>query len=285
MLPVNEDALVGCLLGMALGDSIGLWCEGMAPQRQRRLAPGPLQQRLLFNRGMVSDDTEHACMTAQALIVSAGDPDRFECSLAWRLRWWLVGIPAGIGWATLRALVKLWLGFPSTRSGVYSAGNGPCMLAPILGVAHGHDSARLRALVHRATRLTHRDPRAEQAVSIIASAAHLAATRAADTDRAANLARPLSPVWARAATPGFHSSIASSPARPVRNRRKLSRSSSACAGSQRLRPAYRTYRAARLAVPSARSACRRHRRRALRRRHRHDRRSSWAASSGPPSAR
>jgi hypothetical protein len=36
---------------------------------------------------MVSDDTEHTCIVAQALIASAGDPDAFQRHLARRLRW------------------------------------------------------------------------------------------------------------------------------------------------------------------------------------------------------
>ena len=63
-----RDNILGCLLGEALGDSIGLWCEGMSPRRQRRF--GPYRQRFFFGKGMCSDDTEHALMTAQALIVS-----------------------------------------------------------------------------------------------------------------------------------------------------------------------------------------------------------------------
>src|SRR5215212_8885578 len=97
MPPDRTRAIVGCLLGTALGDSIGLWCEGLSARRQRRFHDGPLRQRFLFGRGMVSDDTEHACLTAQALLISAGDPDRFERSLAWRLRWWLLALPAGVG--------------------------------------------------------------------------------------------------------------------------------------------------------------------------------------------
>jgi ADP-ribosyl-[dinitrogen reductase] hydrolase len=174
----KKDALLGCLLGEALGDSIGLWCEGMTPTRQRRFTTGPLQQRFFFGKGMISDDTEHALMTAQALIISAGDPDRFERSLAWRFRWWLAGIPAGIGLATLRAILKLWLGFPPSWSGVYSAGNGPAMRSAVLGVAFGHDPVRLRELVHRSTRLTHIDPKAEWSALAIALAAHHAATTA-----------------------------------------------------------------------------------------------------------
>ena len=81
--------------------------------------------RLVLRRGLTSDDTEHACMLAQAFIVSHADPDRFVRSFAWRLRGWLLGLPAGVGFATLRAIVKLSAGVPGSRSGVHSAGNGP----------------------------------------------------------------------------------------------------------------------------------------------------------------
>jgi ADP-ribosylglycohydrolase len=114
-------------------------------------------------------------MTAQALLASRSDPDRFTRSLAWRLRWWLAGLPAGVGLATGRAILKLWLGFPATKSGVWSAGNGPAMRAAILGVALADDPVQLRAFVRRSTRLTHTDPKAEQGALVIA----LAASRAA----------------------------------------------------------------------------------------------------------
>lgn len=120
---------------------------------------------------MVSDDTEHTCMVAQALIVSGGDIRLFSRSLAWRLRFWLLGLPAGIGLATLRALVKLWLGFPASRSGVFSAGNGPAMRAAIIGAAFGGRPERMRGLARTSTRLTHTDPKAERG----ALAAHQAA--------------------------------------------------------------------------------------------------------------
>ena len=169
-----RDKILGSLLGEALGDSIGLWCEGMSPRRQQRF--GRYRQRLFFGKGMYSDDTEHALMTAQALIVSAGEPERFVRSLAWRLRGWLLGGPAGIGLATLRSILKLWLGFPPSRSGVWSAGNGPAMRAGIIGVAFGHEPDHLRELVRRCTYLTHTDPKAEAGALAVAFAAHVAAT-------------------------------------------------------------------------------------------------------------
>jgi ADP-ribosyl-[dinitrogen reductase] hydrolase len=171
------EAVEGVLLGTAVGDAIGLPMEGMSRRRARRLfGDGPLRHRLLFGRGMVSDDTEHACMTAQALLAARGDRGCFAQSLAWKLRCWLLGLPAGLGWATLRAILKLWFGVSPTNSGVWSAGNGPAMRAPILGVCHGYDEERLRAFVRASTRLTHTDPRAEEGALLVACASHLGAS-------------------------------------------------------------------------------------------------------------
>ncbi len=129
-----------------------------------------LEHALFFKRGMVSDDTEHACMVAQAAIASAGDPHRFARSLAWKLRFWLLGAPAGVGFATLRAGLKLWCGFGPQHSGVCSAGNGPAMRAAILGLYAEDDEHRLRQLIRISTRLTHTDPRAEAGALVVALA-------------------------------------------------------------------------------------------------------------------
>jgi ADP-ribosylglycohydrolase len=171
------DRIAGVVLGTAVGDALGLPGEGLAPRRARRLFGGPpLRHRFLFGRGMVSDDTEHTCMTAQALLRAPEDVRAFARSLAWRLRWWLLGLPAGTGWATLRAVLKLWLGFPPSRSGVWSAGNGPAMRAAVLGAVLGRDRERLRAYVRASTRLTHTDPRGERGAFLVALAAHHGAT-------------------------------------------------------------------------------------------------------------
>ena len=54
---------------------------------------------------MVSDDTEHAVMTLLSLQESEGEVERFTKALARRLRWWLLGMPAGIGLATVKSIV------------------------------------------------------------------------------------------------------------------------------------------------------------------------------------
>jgi ADP-ribosylglycohydrolase len=129
---------------------------------------------------MISDDTEHACMAAQALLASSGDPDEFARSLAWRFRGWLAGLPAGVGLATLKSILRLWVGFSWRTSGVCSAGNGPAMRAPLLGVFARDDPELLRQLVNRSTRITHTDPLAEQGALLIALAAAHAAKQGPD---------------------------------------------------------------------------------------------------------
>ena len=170
----REEAIMGCLLGTAVGDAVGLACEGLPPKRQARLFPRLDGPCLLGHGGMVSDDTEHACLVAQALIESAGDPVSFQRALARRLRGWLLLLPAGVGLATLRATLKLCVGVPSDRSGVWSAGNGPAMRSALLGVCFGDDPVRLAALVRASARLTHTDPRAEAGAWAVAVGAWLA---------------------------------------------------------------------------------------------------------------
>jgi ADP-ribosylglycohydrolase len=189
----RRDVLEGVILGTAVGDALGLPREGLSPGRARALygAP-PLRHRFLFGRGMTSDDTEHTCLVGQALLRHPDDVEGFTRSLAWGLRGWLATFPAGIGRATLSACLKLWLGFPPSRSGVWSAGNGPAMRAALLGVVLGCDRAKLRAYVRASTRLTHTDPQAERAAYLVALAAHHGAT-AVDADaylREAHAAAP-----------------------------------------------------------------------------------------------
>lgn len=165
------SSILGCLLGTAVGDACGLAVEGLSPQRARLLhGDKPVKPRLCFNWAMCSDDTEHTLMTARALTISAGDAERFALQLARELRCWLLTVPAGVGWATLRACCKLLIGFKPTNSGVWSAGNGPAMRSAVLGVT-ARDDVHLQELVRSSARITHTDPRAEEGALLVARAA------------------------------------------------------------------------------------------------------------------
>ncbi len=154
----------GLIMGTAVGDALGLPGEGIGPGRAARLFPGRPRHRLLplpgGGRGMVSDDTEHTVFVAQCLLAHPDDPAAFARRLGWCLRWWLVGLPAGVGWATLRAVLRLWIGMPPDRSGVWSAGNGPAMRVAAIGAVFEDDPDRILPFVRAATRITHTDPRA-----------------------------------------------------------------------------------------------------------------------------
>jgi len=167
-----KDALTGLLLGLAVGDALGLPAEGMRPQRIRKRWHGVWKHRLVFGRGMISDDTEHALFTAQALLAHGNDVDAFGRSLAWKLRWWLLSLPAAIGFGTLRACVKLWLGVVPSRSGVWSAGTAPAVRAAVIGACFGDDAETLERVVRASTLLTHTDPKALTGALAVA---HLAA--------------------------------------------------------------------------------------------------------------
>lgn len=175
----SDDAIIGCILGTAVGDATGLYSEGLSRERQRKLQPRLDGPAFVRGRGMISDDTEHTCMVAQALIASAGDVRAFQRSLARQMRFWLLGLPAGTGKATLQAGVRLWLGFGPERSGVFSAGNGPAMRSALIGVCYAHDTRLMRDLVRTSTCLTHTDPKAEWGALAVALAAFMASAQAA----------------------------------------------------------------------------------------------------------
>ena len=175
---MKRDAIVGCILGTAVGDALGLPYEGLSPRRASRVFKERGRHHFLFGRGMVSDDTEHTCLVAEAVLEAQGNPQVFAQRFAWSLRWWLLGIPAGVGLATLRACLRLWMGVPPHLSGVFSAGNGPAMRSALLGVAYGDNPTVLCEMVGISTRITHVDSKALSGALTVAIAAHASSSGA-----------------------------------------------------------------------------------------------------------
>ena len=168
---VTEAAILGAILGTAVGDALGLPYENLSRRRGVRCWANRTATAW-SSVGAWYPTIPNTPAWSRALIASGGDPERFARSLAWRLRGWLLTLPAGIGWATLRAIGKLWVGFSPRNSGVFSAGNGPAMRSALLGAAID-DLAQLRRLVTMNTRITHRDPKAEYGAFAVALAARL----------------------------------------------------------------------------------------------------------------
>lgn len=169
---MDDSRIVGCILGTAVGDALGLPYEGVSRRRSPRLLGPPERHRFLFGRGMISDDTEHTCLVAQSLIASGSDVDAFTRQLGRHLRWWFASLPAGLGRATLRSCLKLWFGVPPNRSGVFSAGNGPAMRSALFGACID-DINTMVEYVRVSTRVTHSDPKAEYGAIAVALATHM----------------------------------------------------------------------------------------------------------------
>lgn len=168
----KNNAILGSLLGTAVGDALGLPYEGLS--RRRVAAMGGIRHRFFWGRGMFSDDTEHTLMLAAALHQHSNDIRRFQDHFAWKLRWWLLGLPAGVGLSTARAILRLWLGFLPSKAGVRSAGNGAAMRSAIVGVLCRDEATKRRELALAACRVTHTDPRAEESALLVTEAAALA---------------------------------------------------------------------------------------------------------------
>ncbi len=165
-----QDKISGVLLGTAVGDAIGLPTEGLSRSRVKKLVKLPLRHRFMGGCGMVSDDTDHTIFVSQSLLACERDLNKFRKGLARKLKLWLLCFPAGVGFATLRSILKLWIGISPAYSGVYSAGNGAAMRSAPIGAYFSDDPERMRKFVKASTLITHSDPKAfigAYAVSII----------------------------------------------------------------------------------------------------------------------
>ena len=173
-LPDVREKFAGLLLGTAVGDALGLPAENLSPEKIRRRWDGEWRMRLFFGRGMFSDDTEHTLMVAQSLLSHPTDAAAFQRAFAWKLRWWFAALPGGVGLATARACIKLWLGIPPAKSGVRSAGAGPAMRSAIIGAIFASDPKRRAEFVRASTYPTHTAWQADVAALAIAECAAFA---------------------------------------------------------------------------------------------------------------
>lgn len=197
---VRRDRVAGILLGTAIGDALGLPVEGMTRAAMARVRVAMDRYRLLGRTGFVSDDTEQSALVAQSLAAHPRDRDAFERAFRRALLGWFLRLPWGIGFGTLRACVRIALGF--RRSGVASAGNGAAMRAAIVGGYFAEASSDERCAWSDAhAEVTHTDERAVQGARFVAelaalavnapSAAALEASRALDVVRTPELRHAL----------------------------------------------------------------------------------------------
>ena len=150
----------GLLLGLAVGDSVGLPMEGISASRIKKLNRGQWRHALFLGKGWCSDDTEHAFFVSQSLLKHPKNARKFSQRLAWQLRWWLLALPAGVGLATAKSILRLWVGFKPQNSGVFSAGNGAAMRVAPIAAFFADEKQHFQHYIQASTVITHSDPKA-----------------------------------------------------------------------------------------------------------------------------
>ncbi len=182
---LRKDSIHGLMMGVAIGDAVGLAREGLSRRVALKMFGRPiLAYRLLPGLGIYSDDTQLMLMAAQAVLRSHSEWRPFSRSFLTRLAWYPLSLPAGVGRATILAALKSWLRATGMSTGCNSAGNGPATRAMFLTLAlHGTDH-RIPRWVEDSTRLTHTDPLATDGCLVLSRLTQIAGiTRAKPIDQ------------------------------------------------------------------------------------------------------
>jgi poly(ADP-ribose) glycohydrolase ARH3 len=189
VLPKNEvaplerevDRFSGCLIGQALGDSLGFIVEGYPPSECAAYVDAALRPRRLlgysrgrFPIGQYSDDSQLARELARSLVEQRRfDPAEYAGRIA---TLFTEGRIVGRGRATEEAAYRIARGVPWQEAGTPApaAGNGSAMRVAPVGLFFCDDPEALIAAAHDQGRITHQDRRCSAGAIAIAGATAIA---------------------------------------------------------------------------------------------------------------
>ncbi|MEO7980483.1 MAG: ADP-ribosylglycohydrolase family protein [Sporichthyaceae bacterium] len=170
-METRRDRALGALLGLAVGDALGMPTQTMPRSLVESLygpgggldgfRPGPPQNEISAGlpAGHVTDDTDQAVIVGELLVEGHGhvDPDRLaDRLLAWQRRMAAAGSADLLGPSTLRALRLVADGAPVGSTGRWGDTNGAAMRVAPVGVAVPPEPLdRLCDAVADVDRLTH----------------------------------------------------------------------------------------------------------------------------------
>lgn len=167
-MTTQPDRAVAALLGLAIGDAMGMPTQAMNPADIRAdygpitglMAAGPRQLIAAdLPAGTITDDTEQALLLARLLVDGRGvvDPADFaQALLAWERAMAAKGSLDLLGPSTKRAVELIALGTPPDEAGRHGATNGAAMRITPVGIAVPPDPLdRLVDAVVTASKVTH----------------------------------------------------------------------------------------------------------------------------------
>jgi ADP-ribosylglycohydrolase len=179
----TQDRALGALLGLALGDALGMPTQSMSREliaarygAITTLLPGAPDQPIAPNRpaGSITDDTEQALLLAQLLIDGAGRVDALmfaEALELWEEDMVRRGSADLLGPSTKRAIERLRAGESPELAGRDGTTNGAAMrIAPVGIAVPASEPAALLDLVVQASRVTHNTGLGIAAAAAVAAA-------------------------------------------------------------------------------------------------------------------
>jgi ADP-ribosylglycohydrolase len=178
----ETDRAVGALLGVAIGDAMGMPSQTMTRQ-QIRQAYGEItgfvaaipEQRVShgLSAATITDDTEQTLLLAKLLVEGGGRIDEREWAnalLTWERETHARGVNDLLGPSTKRAIEELQRGVPVSETGRNGVTNGAAMRISPIGLSTAPQPvAALVDAVMAASRLTHNTAVAVAGAAAVAS--------------------------------------------------------------------------------------------------------------------
>ncbi len=168
-----KDKFSGCLVGLAVGDALGMPFEGMRSEAIEKRYPQVTE--FVPGRGLApgryTDDTKMMLCIAQSIAKQGHvDPDDVaQCFIAW----FDGGDLRGMGRSCLEGILNLKLGVSwreSGRRGKWAAGNGAAMRIAPVGLIDAHDLERLKRDCWAISIITHDNSEAVAGATAVAYA-------------------------------------------------------------------------------------------------------------------
>jgi ADP-ribosylglycohydrolase len=163
------DKFQGCLIGVAVGDTLGHPFEGILRERIysrfNDFKEFLTSNKKLFNT--YTDDTQLTLHTAKALIQGSGfNEDYFIREYVE----WLEDPPIGPGYGCISSIQKLKYGISWKNAASNSGGNGTTMRVSPIGLFYNKDIKNLKNSALKSSIITHSHPAASAGAIVVARA-------------------------------------------------------------------------------------------------------------------
>jgi len=152
-----EDRFVNCILGLAVGDSLGMPVEGLSIENIKQLygkvtdfLPSPYGD---LKAGEWTDDTEQMIVLAESILETVYfNPENFAERLK---RWFVETSSRRVGPSSTRAIMNLMKGMHWSRAGIFSDTCGAAMRVAPIGLVYHFSLDLVERYAEISARVTH----------------------------------------------------------------------------------------------------------------------------------